>query len=97
VPPDPDPIRLIRSSSEKFTWSSVDELDEDGAELGGRGRGTARDVSRWGRGRVRSGRRRRCWLRLAAAAAAGSGGGGWIPLIVLVAGLGGGIWSSIFY
>lgn len=46
---------------------------EDGAELGGRGSGTARDGSRWGIGRVRSGRRRGRLGRFAADPGAGSG------------------------
>ncbi|KAL2243132.1 UNVERIFIED_CONTAM: hypothetical protein Sindi_0431200 [Sesamum indicum] len=48
-----------------------------GSGGGGRGRGTAREGSRWGRGRVRSGRRRRL-ARLAASAA----GGGWRGLMM---------------
>lgn len=52
MPPLPFPIRLSRSSSEKFTGGKE---EEDG---GGRGRGTAKEVSRLGRGRYRSGRRR---------------------------------------
>lgn len=62
MPPLPLPIRLIRSSSEKLRGVGRSEDDdddddieaEDGAELGGRGRGTANIGSRCGRGRVRS-------------------------------------------
>lgn len=76
MPPLPLPIRFIRSSSEKFKGGAErreEVVDEDGAEVGGRGRGTAKEGSRWGRGRVRSGRRRGR-LRLTVEAGAESGG-----------------------
>lgn len=73
VPPAPLPIRFPRSSSEKLI---ISESDPDGAELGpgGRGKGTAREVSRLGIGRLRSGRRR----SLLAAVPEG----GWIGLMI---------------
>lgn len=61
MPPLPLPMRLILSSWEKFRGGEKQEEEveeEDGAEVGGRGRGTANLGSRWGSGRVRSGRRR---------------------------------------
>lgn len=61
-------MRLLEAATaEAVVEDEVRPGAEEGA--GGRGRGTAKDVSRWGRGRVRSGRRR-VLLRLAAAAAA---------------------------
>lgn len=61
----------------------VDELDEEEFVVddgGGRGNGTAIGCggSRWGKGRVKSGRRRVRWLGEAAAVV---GGGGWIGFI----------------
>lgn len=47
-------------------------MEAEGAEVGGRGRGTAKEVSRCGRGRVRSGRHL-VRLRLGLAARAGGG------------------------
>lgn len=49
--------------------------EEEGAEEGGRGRGTAREVSRWGNGRVKSGLRRG---RLARPGGGGCSGVGFI-------------------
>ncbi|GKB62325.1 hypothetical protein Tco_0918511 [Tanacetum coccineum] len=56
-------MRFMRFKSERFTLSlrlltAVDEEEEDVDEGGGRGRGTAIGCggSRWGKGRVRSGR-----------------------------------------
>lgn len=67
----------------------VDEVEDDEEEEfvvvddgGGRGRGTAIGCggSRWGRGRVRSGRRRGRWLGEAVLAVVG--GGGWIGFMI---------------
>lgn len=67
VPPVPLPMRLMRSSSENFSGvggqakvaaaAVADEVD-DGAELGGKGSGTANFGSLCGSGSVKSGLRR---------------------------------------
>lgn len=52
---------------------------EDGG--GGRGRGTAKEGLRWGRGRVKSGRQRGRWLAAEVAAEGGGGNGFMVDLM----------------
>lgn len=70
-------MRLTRSRSEYLNCREDER--EEGAELGGRGRGTAREGSRCGIGRVRSERRRG---RLARLVADPDGDDGWRGLMI---------------